>query len=206
VCSGEIATEAKVPKLFAPRLACKEAVTLAFIAPGKETIVRWKTALNGCISLLLAACAASHTPVPLVGAANDISALTGEWLGDYQGNESGRSGTITFTLRAAGDSAFGEVVMVPSGFGHALVPWNGPGVAGTVSRTQTVLTIRFVRVEAGHVSGTLDPYADPRTGERLLTTFDGQLSKDRSTIAGTYTTRLESGNKQTGRWSVQRRR
>jgi hypothetical protein len=127
-------------------------------------------------------------------------------MGDYQGNESGRSGSISFTLRSAADSAFGEVVMIPAGFGHALVPWRQTGVGGAVSATQTVLTIRFVRVEGGHVTGTLDPYADPRTGERLLTTFDGQLGKDRNTIAGTFTTVLESGNKQPGRWTVQRRR
>jgi len=40
--------------------------------------------------------------------------LTGEWAGDYSSVESGRSGSISFTLRAAGDSAFGDVVMIPS--------------------------------------------------------------------------------------------
>ena len=71
------------------------------------------------------------------------------------------------------------------------------------SPASTVLTIRFVRVEHGHVSGTLDPYADPQSGARLLTTFSGELSGN--TIAGAYTTRLPSGGTQTGRWSVQRR-
>jgi hypothetical protein len=74
--------------------------------------------------------------------------------------------------------------------------------AGQMSPS-TVLTIRFVRVEAGHVNGTLDPYADPQTGERLFTTFTGELKGN--TIAGTYTTRLPSGETQTGHWSVQRR-
>jgi hypothetical protein len=58
-------------------------------------------------------------------------------------------------------------------------------------------------VQQGHVSGTLDPYADPQTSARLLTTFSGELNGN--TIAGTYTTRLPSGETQTGRWSVQRR-
>lgn len=167
-------------------------------------MVRSKTG-SLLLSVLLIGCATSRNPVPLVGTANDLSTLSGEWMGDYQGNESGRNGSINFTLKSAGDSAFGDVVMVPAGWGHALVPWRQTGVGGAVSATQTVLTIRFVRVEGGHVSGTLDPYADPRTGERLLTTFDGQLGKDRNTIAGTFTTVLESGYKQTGRWSVQRR-
>jgi hypothetical protein len=60
-----------------------------------------------------------------------------------------------------------------------------------------------VRVEHGHVNGTLDPYADPQTGARLLTTFSGEMTG--KTIAGMYTTTLASGATQTGRWSVQRR-
>lgn len=156
------------------------------------------------LTLALTACGASRSPVPLVGAASDISALTGEWAGDYSSAQSGRSGSISFTLRAAGDSAFGGVVMVPAGWGRALVPWREPNAGGiSQAPVSTVLTIRFVRVERGHVSGTLDPYADPRTGERLLTTFSGNLSGN--TITGTYTTRLPSGDTQTGQWSVQRR-
>src|SRR5256885_15958600 len=154
--------------------------------------------------LALTACGASRAPVPLVGASADVSALTGEWAGDYSSAESGRSGSISFTLRSAGDSAFGDVVMIPSAWGRPLMPWRQENAAGTNQAPQsTVLTIRFVRVQQGHVSGTLDPYADPQTGARLLTTFSGELKG--SAIEGTYTTRLPSGSKQTGRWSVQRR-
>jgi hypothetical protein len=155
------------------------------------------------LSLVLAACASSQSAVPLVGTAGDIAALTGEWVGDYSSAASGRSGSISFTLRAAGDSAFGDVVMIPAGLGRPLAPWR-QDVAGANQRPNPeVLTIRFVRVEAGHVSGTLAPYADPETGARLLTTFSGELTG--ATIAGTYTTRLPSGDTQTGRWTVQRR-
>jgi len=118
--------------------------------------------------------------------------------------ESGRSGSIRFALRAATDSAFGDVVMIPAGLGRPLLPWRGENMTGAAQApAPTVLTIRFVRVEQGHVSGTLDPYADPQTGARLLTTFSGELKGN--TIAGTYTTRLPSGESQTGQWSVQRR-
>ncbi len=157
-------------------------------------------------ALALSACGASRSPVPLVGAATDVSALMGEWAGDYSSAESGRSGSISFTLRAAGDSAFGDVVMIPSAWGRPLVPYRQENAAGAGTNQQpaaTVLTIRFVRVEHGHVSGTLDPYADPQTGARLLTTFSGELNG--KTITGTYTTRLPSGDTQTGRWTVQRR-
>jgi len=154
--------------------------------------------------LALTACGASRAPVPLVGASADVGALTGEWAGDYSSAESGRSGSISFTLRAAGDSAFGDVVMIPSAWGRPLVPWRGENATGANQQpASTVLTIRFVRVEHGHVSGTLDPYADPQTGARLLTTFSGELNG--TTITGTYTTRLPSGDTQTGRWTVQRR-
>ena len=168
----------------------------------RATAVPLPTAL---LALALTACGASRSPVPLVGASTDVNALTGEWAGDYSSAESGRSGSISFTLRAAGDSAFGDVIMVPSGLGRPLMPYreNAAGAGANQAPASTVLTIRFVRVERGHVSGTLDPYADPQTGSRLLTTFSGELSG--STISGTYTTRLPSGDTQTGRWTVQRR-
>src|SRR5258706_2175740 len=155
-------------------------------------------------ALTLGACGASPAPVPLGGSSSDVSALAGDWVGDYSGAESGRSGSISFTLRAATDSAFGNVVMIPAGLGRPLMPWRGENMTGAAQvPTSTVLTIRFVRVEQGHVSGTLDPYADPQTGSRLITTFSGELKGN--SIAGTYTTRLPSGDTQTGRWSVQRR-
>jgi hypothetical protein len=155
-------------------------------------------------ALALSACGASRSPVPVVGPSADITALTGEWAGDYSSAESGRSGSISFTLRAAGDSAFGDVVMIPTALGRPLMPWRQQDAVGSnQAPASTVLTIRFVRVEHGHVSGTLEPYADPQTGARLLTTFSGELNG--KTIAGTYTTRLPSGDAQTGRWTVQRR-
>lgn len=152
--------------------------------------------------VVLAACASSPSNVPLAGSAADVRQLTGEWIGDYRGDASGRSGSISFTLRAANDSAFGDVVMVPSGAGRPIAPWRSAGAA--VGRpAPEVLTIRFVRIQAGRVNGTLAPYADPETGAQLVTTFTGELKGD--TIEGTFTTRLPSGETQTGRWMVQRK-
>ena len=160
--------------------------------------------LSTLLVLALTACGASRAPVPVVGASTDLGVLAGDWAGDYSSAESGRSGSISFTLRAASDSAFGDVVMIPSTLGRPLLPWRQENATGAnQTPASTVLAIRFVRVEHGHVSGTLDPYADPQTGARLLTTFSGELSGN--TIAGTYTTRLPSGETQTGRWTVQRR-
>src|SRR5260370_38709233 len=98
------------------------------------------------LALALGACGASRSPVPLVGAASDVSALTGEWGGDYSSAESGRSGSITFTLRAAGDSAFGDVVMVPSALGRPLVPCRDQNMpTGNHAVQSTGLTIPFLR-------------------------------------------------------------
>ena len=166
-------------------------------------MLRSRTFSAVLLPFALTACAASRSPVPVVGTTTDVSSLAGEWAGEYSSVESGRSGSISFTLRAAGDTAFGDVMMVPKGYGRALMPWNQPGTAAAPSQTPSVLTIRFVHIESGHVSGTLDPYADPQTGERLLTTFNGEVKGNM--IAGTYMTRLPSGDTQTGRWSVQRR-
>jgi hypothetical protein len=35
------------------------------------------------LAVAISACAASRAPVPLVGGSADVSALTGEWAGDY---------------------------------------------------------------------------------------------------------------------------
>jgi len=156
------------------------------------------------VILVVAACAANQAPVPVVGHADDLASLAGEWSGEYSSTESGRSGSISFTLRSATDSAFGEVVMIPAGWGRPLAPWRGETTPSAIQRPMSeVLTINFVRVEAGRVNGTLAPYADPQTGARLLTTFAGQLSGN--TITGTYITRMASGETQAGRWTVQRK-
>jgi hypothetical protein len=191
-----------IPALFSSSSARRRHAQHASLV-NEVTMVRFKTLSSIALALGFSACAASQTPVPLVGATGDISALTGEWAGDYSSAESGRSGSISFTLRAAGDSAFGDVIMIPTASGRPLMPWQEPNPPVTQMPKTAVLTIRFVRVERGHVSGTLDPYAEPQTGARLFTTFTGELNGN--TIAGTYTTRLPSGDTQTGRWSVQRR-
>src|SRR6266496_4333197 len=95
--------------------------------------------------LLLAACAASQLPVPVIGPAGDVAALAGEWAGDYSSAESGRSGSISFTLRAAGDSAFGDVVMVPAAWGRPLVPWRQENAESPAARSTPTPIRRPVR-------------------------------------------------------------
>jgi len=154
---------------------------------------------------LLTACSpAPQTPVPLAGTVGDLAALAGHWEGTYSSVETGRSGSISFTLTANRDSAFGEVVMIPRGFGRPLQAWNNSAPpAGAASPRSAVQTINFARVARGRVTGTLAPYADPETGVQLFTAFEGQLRGD--VIEGTYTTRADRGlNSQTGQWKVTR--
>ncbi len=155
-------------------------------------------------AVLLTGCAANRPPVAVAGTPQDIAQLAGEWTGDYSSAVTGRNGTISFTLSATGDSAVGAVVMIPAGYGRPLAPWNDPARPNTATPLAAqVLSIRFVRVRGGRVSGSLDPYADPQTGARLFTTFVGAIVAD--TIAGTYTTRPSAaGDEATGRWRVVR--
>ncbi len=136
---------------------------------------------------LLAGCtAAPQPPVPMVGAPGDVQALAGVWEGSYSSAATGRSGSISFTLTPSGDSAFGDVIMIPRGWGRPLRAWD--------------------RTEQGGVAGArLAPYADPETGAKLFTRFEGKL--DRESIEGTYTTTaLGSATSQSGEWKVTRRK
>ena len=157
-------------------------------------------------ALLTACSAAPQTPVPLVGPAGDVAALAGHWEGAYSSAATGRSGSISFALTASGDSAFGDVVMIPRGFGRQLQAWNNAAApAGAATPRSAVLTINFVRVAQGRVTGTLAPYADPETGVQLFTAFEGRLRGE--VIEGTYTTRAARGvDSQTGEWQVIRKK
>src|SRR5256886_5468755 len=56
--------------------------------------------------------------VPVGGTAGDMAALAGQWEGSYSSASTGRSGSISFTLSAGNDSAFGDVIMIPRGWGR----------------------------------------------------------------------------------------
>jgi hypothetical protein len=158
---------------------------------------------------LLAGCAPRPTPVPVISPRSDLSALVGDWSGEYSSPETGRSGSIAFSLKAGKDTAVGSVVMVPK-------PQNEPNIpAATMDRpivrttaTQNpgeLLTIRFVRMEGSQVIGTLDPYRDPDCGCQLTTTFRGEFT-DAHTIEGTFNS-VGSGIghfPSSGRWKAAR--
>jgi hypothetical protein len=150
---------------------------------------------------LLLACGGAQTPVPVVGASTDISQLSGEWYGEYSSVESGRSGSIVFKLVAGTDTATGDVFMTPQ---WLMRQGNAQAQPTPQPTTTPALTIRFVRVTGGQVSGALAAYTDPNCGCTLHTTFVGRLQSD--TLEGTYSSLHEQTREtQKGRWRVVRK-
>jgi hypothetical protein len=156
-------------------------------------------------TLLLGACAYNPPSVLLHATPADLEALTGKWVGEYHGDAGGRSGSIVFTLVGGEDHAHGDVFMVARGANRPFVSYQaGRAAAEPIDSTQ-LLTIRFVAVEAGRISGAMDPYLDPDCDCEAQTVFVGRLGGD--VIKGTYTT-LTAGSvlPVRGAWSVARRR
>jgi len=151
------------------------------------------------------ACASKPSPITVTGDAGDRASLAGKWSGEYQSTSTGRSGSIVFNLSSSGDSANGDVVMIPLGYGKALTPFNQGTAGGSIQNTNNsqVLTIRLVKVSGDTVSGVLDAYRDPQCDCAVETTFTGTLNGN--TINGTFSTRGTQANApQTGTWRVKR--
>jgi len=163
-----------------------------------------KAKLGWSLALVSMSCALNPPPVPVVGASRDVGALAGEWTGEYHSVETGRSGSIWFTLEAGRDTALGDVVMVPTG---TVASRNVPMGAEQhmAARQSQALTIRFVRVSSGLVTGTIDLYPSPDCECVLLTRFEGEQKGDR--ISGSFTIQ-HSGHEsapQKGTWWVERK-
>ena len=150
--------------------------------------------------LALAACTTTGAVVPVIG---DARALVGEWRGTYGSDETGRTGSIVFTLAAGADSAFGDVVMVPAT--EDPTPAGRTGIENPhLHRLPRVLAISFVQCGGGEITGRLDVYQDPDTHERVLTTFAGRLQGN--TLKGTFVSLFEtSGHRAGGKWEVTRK-
>ena len=157
------------------------------------------------LTLGLGACATVPAPVPVVGDAADLGKLTGEWGGEYQGETSGRSGSIVFKLAAGADTAFGDVVMISRERRASRLPSQDPSAGLPIARTPDVLSISFVRAGDGGLSGRLAPYRDPDCDCTLITRFQCRFRGD--VIEGTFTsTPADGGAMQTGTWKVKRKK
>ena len=149
------------------------------------------------------ACASTPTPITVTG---DRASLAGKWVGEYNSPVTGRSGSIVFNLSPSSDAANGDVVMIPRGYGKALVPYGATSSAGVPMQNTAVsqvLTIKLVRVSGDTVNGVLDAYRDPQCDCPVVTTFTGRVDGD--TIDGTFFTRgSQTNTPQTGTWRVKR--
>jgi hypothetical protein len=158
------------------------------------------------VAAVALACASKPTPVNITGDPRDRASLAGKWIGEYQSTSTGRSGSIVFNLSPSGNAASGDVIMIPRGYGKALVPFNQATTSGAAmqnTNNSQVLTIKLVRVSGDTVSGVLDAYRDPQCDCPVETSFTGTLTGD--TIDGTFTTRGTAANApQTGTWRVKR--
>jgi hypothetical protein len=168
--------------------------------------MRYHLLKSACAVALLAASAGCLTvpaPTPVSGPETAVQRLAGEWTGYYVGTKSHRSGAISFSLQAGDTTAYGEVVMVPREY------WRyDPARERSVRVTPppVLLTVTFVRVMNGEVTGVLEPYSDPDCDCLVVTTFTGQMTTPH-TITGTFATRIVGTSaQQSGRWQVTRRK
>lgn len=148
------------------------------------------------------ACSQTPQPVPLAGSPADLTALEGEWMGEYHSyEEAGRSGTIYFRLEAGQDTARGDVLMHIAGRETVgAIPHESPWTNVPEDR---LLAVTFVRAAGGTVFGELDPYHDPVCGCEMKTTFTGRIKGN--LVEGTYTSEhINGGDRHTGRWRVHR--
>ncbi len=158
----------------------------------------------GATLVLVAACQGVQPPVPVAG---DLMLLAGQWDGEYGGRESGRHGSIVFTLAAGADTAFGDVLMVPR---ELEVPPGAragdPGVPARVAgQVPQAIAISFVRADNQMVEGRLAAYRDPDCGCLLTTTFRGRLVAP-DLFEGTFVSWHQEMRKETQGWWRARRR
>jgi hypothetical protein len=136
----------------------------------------------------------------------DLALLGGEWKGDYYSKDTGRSGTLEFRLTANKDKAYGDVIMIPRG---SEKPYRPAGTfenpEASLPHPEVPLSISFVNVMGGKISGELTPYWDPDMQRILFTTFEGSLKGD--TLEGTFESRIEQSPIYFfGQWKVSRKR
>lgn len=137
---------------------------------------------------MLQACASSAQMVHVKGQDGEVVKLAGQWEGSYEGNQTGRVGTINFDLDVGRHTAMGKVIMYADGAGHRARP----------------LKIKFVAVRGNEVRGSIEPYEDPACKCEVKTEFTGKL--EGNSIGGTFITHVPKlKRKQTGNWSVYRK-
>jgi hypothetical protein len=171
------------------------------------SILKWVSMFGILASfcLFILSCQTIQNPVELVGKEIDLTLLEGEWEGDYYSRDTGRSGNIRFKLMAGEEKAYGDVVMIPRGSNKPYRPAGLMGEPDVSIPVQEVLSISFVKMKGGSISGTLTPYWDPDIQRRLITTFEGTLVGD--DIEGSFESRIDQSPIYFyGTWKVTRKK
>jgi len=156
------------------------------------------------LAFLLFSCASSEpAPVQVIGAPADLVPLTAEWIGTFDSGATGRSGSITFHLTENPEGAHGDVLMVPK---QEIIRNDGEHrPPHSMISSASVLSIEFVRIAGGEISGKIAPYPDPEVPEAMLETqFTGRV--DGQWIEGTFVTYSDRGvSPRRGTWRVHRK-
>jgi hypothetical protein len=138
------------------------------------------------VALASQGCASSLTSVPVKGKDADVFAMRGDWVGEYSSADTGRKGTIRFSLRAGRKTADGEVDM---------------DLPGAPMPTQ--LRIAVLRVAGDELHGKLERYTDPACKCAVDTDFIGTMSSE--AIEGTFIMHPVGTDKELGGvWKVER--
>src|SRR6266487_3291139 len=125
---------------------------------------------------LLAGCVVSPpAAIPVTSPGHDVQRLAGDWQGDFSSTETGRHGIISFHLDAGADSAQGQVLMYLRQPSEPIWKGVGPTPGANPPEQTQWLSIRFVDVEGGSVSGAIEPYTDPVCDCSVVTTFLGKM-------------------------------
>ncbi len=163
---------------------------------------RFSSFLIATALLLLVSCGSSDpAPVQVIGAPEELAPLTGEWFGTYDSRATGRSGSVTFHLTEDPKGAHGDVLLVPRrDVAHSPNDRHSQPFGGA-----TVLSIEFVRVASGEITGKIASYPDPEVFTATLEThFAGHVNGDR--IEGTFVTYSDHGvSPLRGTWHVRRK-
>jgi hypothetical protein len=155
----------------------------------------------------LVSCAGNPPPFSVFASRADWEILAGRWRGSYSTSSEQRRGLIEFTLSATEEQASGDVLMIAEGSRVPYRPYPpGDPRLGPIDAPYTqLLTIRFVRAEAGQISGTIASYWDPDRQCQATATFHGSVQGH--VIEGTFTSICEDGVRQLrGRWRAARDR
>jgi hypothetical protein len=169
-----------------------------------------KALIATALALVFTSCGSTEPgPVRVIGVPEELAPLTGEWTGIYESRVTGRSGSIVFHLTENPAGAHGDVLMV----GRQQIVREREGYASQYPSTQqgmassaSVLSIAFVRIGGGKITGKIASYPDPEDAEATLETrFEGRVDGDR--IEGTFVTYSDRGvSARRGTWRVERKR